>query len=75
MPLYEYRCRTCGHCFEELIIPGLEEDEAPACPACTSTDTERQLSAFSAHTSGPDSSLGSFSPGASCGSGGSGGFT
>jgi putative FmdB family regulatory protein len=40
MPIYEYRCRGCGHEFEELILPGTE----PACPSCKSADLERLLS-------------------------------
>lgn len=42
MPLFEYACRDCGHHFEFLT----RADRAPACPACTSTDLEKQLSAF-----------------------------
>ena len=42
MPLFEYACRGCGHHFEFLT----RADKTPACPACTSADLEKQLSAF-----------------------------
>lgn len=40
MPMYEYRCAKCGHEFEELVFG----DEAPACPACGTGETEKLLS-------------------------------
>lgn len=46
MPFYEYRCRSCGHPFEEFI----RSMSAPAkvkCPACGSKKTTRQFSVFS----------------------------
>ncbi|MEZ5320041.1 MAG: zinc ribbon domain-containing protein [Vicinamibacterales bacterium] len=42
MPLYDFRCRACGHEFEALVRPGHE----PGCPACASADLERLLSSF-----------------------------
>jgi len=42
MPLFEYACRACGHHFEFLT----RADKTAACPACTSADLEKQLSAF-----------------------------
>jgi len=67
MPLYEYQCRKCGHCFEELVSASSADEQAPECPECRSTDTERLLSAFSS----PSPDAGSLSAlGGSCGSGG-----
>jgi putative FmdB family regulatory protein len=43
MPVYEYRCRSCEHEFEQLVLPG--RAVAP-CPNCRSADLERLLSAF-----------------------------
>ena len=40
MPIYEYSCKGCGHQFETLVRNG----STPACPACASTELERQLS-------------------------------
>ena len=43
MPVYEYRCRACGHECEQLVLPS----SAPAtCPRCQSNDLERLLSLF-----------------------------
>ena len=42
MPLYDFRCRACGHEFEALVRP----PAAPQCPACRSEDLERLLSTF-----------------------------
>ncbi len=42
MPLFDFRCRACGHEFEALVRPGTE----PACPSCQGLDLERQLSTF-----------------------------
>jgi len=44
MPLYDYRCRECGHRFEELIFNWDEDDEI-ACPNCSARDTERLMGA------------------------------
>lgn len=43
MPLYDYRCPSCKHRFEELVKAG----ETPACPQCGATKPER-LESFSA---------------------------
>ena len=40
MPIYEYKCQSCGHEFEELVSLG---GPAPACPACQGA-SERLLS-------------------------------
>ena len=44
MPLYDFRCRSCGHVFEALVRP--PSLAAPACPACGAADPERQISSF-----------------------------
>ncbi|HUL75533.1 MAG TPA: zinc ribbon domain-containing protein [Vicinamibacterales bacterium] len=46
MPLFDFRCRVCGHEFEALVRPG----HPPACPSCRSEDLERQLSTFTTTT-------------------------
>src|SRR5262245_47953080 len=46
MPLYEYACRACGHHFEYLT----REGRTPACPACASSELEKQLSVFAVNT-------------------------
>jgi putative FmdB family regulatory protein len=44
VPIYEYRCRTCGDSFEKLMRRG--SDEQPACPSCGQADTDRLISAI-----------------------------
>ncbi|HEY7293053.1 MAG TPA: zinc ribbon domain-containing protein [Vicinamibacterales bacterium] len=44
MPLFDYRCRACGHEFEALVRP--QDPSAPQCPSCRSADLERQLPTF-----------------------------
>jgi putative FmdB family regulatory protein len=41
MPLYDFRCRSCGHAFEALV-----RKDPPQCPSCHGVDLERQLSTF-----------------------------
>lgn len=40
MPIYEFKCRVCGHEFEELV----RHDVTPACPSCRSGELERLVS-------------------------------
>jgi putative FmdB family regulatory protein len=42
MPLYDFRCRTCGAAFEEFARPG----EAVPCFACGAPQAERLLGSF-----------------------------
>ena len=42
MPIYEFRCESCGARFEDLVPVGTG---AIACPECSSERTERVLSA------------------------------
>jgi putative FmdB family regulatory protein len=44
MPIYEYKCRACGHHFEELVRDAI----TPPCPSCRSSEVERTISLFSA---------------------------
>ena len=41
MPIYEYRCASCGHEFEVLQRMNAA---APACPACDAPETSRRVS-------------------------------
>ena len=50
MPIYEYRCTTCGERFsqtEEIVDHGATP---PACPKCASRAVEQVLSPFFAKT-------------------------
>ena len=51
MPLYDFRCRACGHTFEALVRVNADGggDLPPAeCPACHARDLERLPSVFAA---------------------------
>lgn len=41
MPVFEYKCRQCGHQFEYLM---LHSSPAPECPACQAQDLDQQVS-------------------------------
>ncbi|MFH1103312.1 MAG: zinc ribbon domain-containing protein [Pseudomonadota bacterium] len=43
MPIYEYRCNTCCHCFEELVFS--DKDGNPKCPKCGCEDVTKLISA------------------------------
>lgn len=43
MPLFDFRCRACGHVIEVLVRPG---SAAPICPRCQGTDLDRLLATF-----------------------------
>jgi putative FmdB family regulatory protein len=40
MPIFEYRCQSCHHEFETLVLKGT----TPACPACKAETLERMIS-------------------------------
>ena len=40
MPIFEYRCESCGRQFETLVLKGT----VPACPQCKSEALEKLLS-------------------------------
>ena len=40
MPIYEYKCRACGHQFEKIV----RLNETPGCPECEGCDLEKLLS-------------------------------
>jgi putative FmdB family regulatory protein len=61
MPMYEYRCNSCGTVYEKLRRAS-DADRELECPDCESKDVRRLISAFA--TGGP-----ACSP-----SGGGGGF-
>src|SRR5687767_2585125 len=46
MPLYDFRCPSCRHSFEELV----KLDQTPRCPACGAENPER-VKTFSAAVS------------------------
>ena len=67
MPIYEYKCRSCGHSFEELVFG----DPLPECPKCHSEETEKLISRCSCRLGGSSSAIDS-APAAPSGGGCSG---
>jgi len=77
MPMYEYRCRACGECFEELVR-NAEDEAALACPVCGAGQPERCLSACTVRVVGDGGGGGDFAapaPPMPSGCGGGGGFS
>ena len=48
MPIYDFKCRACGHRFEELVKVG----QTPSCPSCGRDDLERLVSLPAVSTEG-----------------------
>ena len=46
MPIFDYRCRGCGHEFELIVL----KTTVVACPVCESQDLEQLLSGFAVST-------------------------
>ncbi len=72
MPLYEYKCRSCGHRFELLQRMGEGATEVE-CPRCGERTAEKLLSTFAASVSGSGPSAAPACGGGGCGAGS--GFT
>lgn len=70
MPMYEYACRACGHKFEKLVKTF--NAAAPACPACESPETGRELSVFAVAGDGAKASSTPLPMGGGCRCGGPG---
>ena len=52
MPVYEYRCESCGECFEKLVRSIHQEPPEVHCPACQGTEVRRLISAPVVHAGG-----------------------
>jgi putative FmdB family regulatory protein len=57
MPIYEYRCKSCGTVTEFLV--GVGEDTAITCSHCGSLDMEKIISVASFLEGGPNQRPGS----------------
>lgn len=56
MPLYEYRCGTCEHRFEDLVRSA-DGPHPKSCPECGAGAVERMISVFAAREGSPSSSM------------------
>jgi len=45
MPTYDYKCKNCGHVFEEFNQ--ISDDNVQSCPKCGKKAAERQISSGS----------------------------
>lgn len=52
MPIYEFRCKHCGHTFEYLCLRSDDKDHV-VCPSCGRDGAETLLSTFSSKGSMP----------------------
>ncbi len=68
MPIYEYRCLSCDHEFELLVM---KKDEDIYCDSCASSQLQKLISTHSIGKGAPDTPCGSApcSPRPRCGSG------
>jgi len=48
MPIFDYRCRACGHQFELVVL----KNTVIACPSCNGADLEQLLSGFAVSSDG-----------------------
>ena len=60
MPIYEFKCKKCGHIFDEFVFSSASTSENIVCPACGEKNVDKLMSAFSASgnstvASGPSS--------------------
>ena len=69
MPIYEYMCKSCNHCFEDFR-PAAEADTKTKCPECGKKKIERQMSAFCTGASGGGGGGELAAQSAGCGGGG-----
>jgi len=49
MPIYEFKCSSCGKEFEEIVT---SKDNSISCPECDSSDVSKLMSACSFKSSG-----------------------
>ncbi len=68
MPIYEYKCSSCGHRFDVLQRIGADGSDL-TCPTCGARKPEKMLSACATSGGSSGSSCGSSYSGGGCSSG------
>ena len=68
MPIFEYVCETCHHCFEYLVCSS--EDPKPECPQCSDKKVKKIMSAGCVRPKGISTGSGGFKAPACAPSGG-----
>jgi putative FmdB family regulatory protein len=58
MPIFEYVCEKCDHCFEHLTFSSSEP--APVCPQCRNKKVQKLMSAGCVRPHGIPSGSGGF---------------
>jgi putative FmdB family regulatory protein len=69
MPLYEYRCESCGEKFEKLLSMSAASANGISCPDCGG-ESRRLVSTFAAHSKGESGQTSSIGGGGCAGCGG-----
>ncbi|MCB0154375.1 MAG: zinc ribbon domain-containing protein [Anaerolineae bacterium] len=57
MPIYEYRCQSCGQQFEKFFRSMRQVAAEVRCPACQGNEVQRLVSAAAIHSRPPGSAL------------------
>ena len=58
MPIYEYQCDACGHCFEEIVFSS--RAPKPKCPKCGCAGVQKLMSAGCVRAQGIPTGSGGF---------------
>jgi putative FmdB family regulatory protein len=68
MPIYEYTCKKCNHCFEHLTFS--KSESSPPCPQCGDKKVKKLMSAGCVRPKGIPTGSGGFKQPACAPSGG-----
>jgi putative FmdB family regulatory protein len=64
MPIFEYKCKKCGHITE--FLEGAGSNPKHVCEECKSSDVQKLLSSFAAGSSSSKSANGGSCPTGTC---------
>jgi putative FmdB family regulatory protein len=67
MPMFEYRCKQCGHHMDVLVKSSQQKISVVVCDKCGSKDTEKAIAGFSVGQGSPSSSCPTCCPTGTCG--------